>query len=740
MSVPRGSRLDAVLNAFRVALLTQDAAAQRILASGIEDVLVSLRDIGDALQADIDALGPDVQPWQIERLDRLRALEEQALRELDDYGQTLNSLLPVAQTNAAAAGAAAASASVQAVAGQAVVASSFRTLSAPALREIIAATSTGPLRDLLDTFGATGSAVLRQTLLDGIGQGRNARVVGDAIQRAVGVSRQRAQVIARTEILRAGKQANLASFAANANLISGWEWHAFKGPRTCSACLIMDGTEFPTSVTFFPGHPQCRCVGKPILRDYPQPKGQTGRDYLESLPEADQRRLLGNGKYDAWKSGELELDDMVAPRYSDQWGTSYQEASLATSQANAAVRRAGGVAGTPVPTPTPAPASVAPTPRLQSSAVQRSASSPDWVGQYEYPTPDADLTPEMLDARYRIAAGEDPAQFTDVVRAEAYRRSGFDDVPARRKNELEKEIQQIEEDITDALKEWNNYDEFCKKNKSLKKCNMEAQMKAGDKFFRLKDKKRARQDALIDEYNSLVLSQEPPTADVMLATIRDVRPDYGQSTRALSLTGDWNIIGATAIDPAISALQSTRQYFPKEVWDKLVEYTISNNTKTAVVRRGFATLDGSIIALSNLDSNELFRVSMHELWHFAERLYPRVREKEWRFLTSRIKGGEIASEIYANSGEFGIRDDFYSHYAGKIYGDLDIDILRYEFEKRYPDIWPESGLDKLPSNEIGTMAIQQIFRIGGISEGRNSIGFWNDRDYVNFMLRLLLSL
>ena len=737
MSVPRGGRLDAVLNAFRVALLTQDAAAQRILASGIEDVLVSLGDIGDALQAEIDALGPDVQPWQIERLDRLRALEEQALRELDDYGQTLNSLLPVAQTNAVAAGAAAASASVQAVAGQAVVASSFRTLSAPALREIIAATSTGPLRDLLDTFGATGSAVLRQTLLDGIGQGRNARVVGDAIQRAVGVSRQRAQVIARTEILRAGKQANLASFAANANLISGWEWHAFKGPRTCSACLIMDGTEFPTSVTFFPGHPQCRCVGKPILRDYPQPKGQTGRDYLESLPEADQRRLLGNGKYDAWRSGELELDDMVAPRYSDQWGTSYQEASLATSQANAAVRRAGGVAGTPVPTPTPAPASVAPTPRLQSSAVQRSASSPDWVGQYEYPTPDADLTPEMLDARYRIAAGEDPAQFTDVVRADAYRRSGFDDVPARRSKELTNEIQQIEDDVAEAIKKWQDYDSYCAKNKSLKKCSYEAQEKASDKFFRSKDKMRARQDALIAERNSLVLSQEPPTADVMLATIRDVRPDYGQSTRALSLTGDMTIPDAVSIDGMVELFQGNRQYFPIKTWDQIADFTTAKNVRTAKVKRGYADKTRGIITISNDTGVAQNHVSLHELWHFAEYVNPNIRESEMRFLTSRILPNEIPTEIYANSGEFGIKDNFYNHYCGKGYGD---NILQWRDYLNQVQTLDDNAYNALPPNEVGTMAFQQIFRIGKVSEGRNDIRFWNDRDYVNFMLRLLLSL
>ena len=676
MSVPRGGRLDAVLNAFRVALLTQDAAAQRILASGIEDVLVSLGDIGDALQAEIDALGPDVQPWQIERLDRLRALEEQALRELDDYGQTLNSLLPVAQTNAAAAGAAAASASVQAVAGQAVVASSFRTLSAPALREIIAATSTGPLRDLLDTFGATGSAVLRQTLLDGIGQGRNARVVGDAIQRAVGVSRQRAQVIARTEILRAGKQANLASFAANANLISGWEWHAFKGPRTCSACLIMDGTEFPTSVTFFPGHPQCRCVGKPILRDYPQPKGQTGRDYLESLPEADQRRLLGNGKYDAWQSGELELDDMVAPRYSDQWGTSYQEASLATSQANAAVRRASGVAGTPVPTPTPAPASVAPQ-----------------------------VIDPIADARRRIAAGEDPGLFVDTIIDDAL--ATVDDLPIK-----QAALQQAQERFVSAEKAFNNVDKEIREvtaKLNAGKLTYEEQSSLGNRRNRLLADFKKTRDAVSKAKDDLSTARRNtrPTSQTLLRSIRKVMPEYGTSTARMTFS-------KASAPKAVEAFGNASEYFPNALWEYFVSVSEQRAITTNVVRRARfgEDISGLIIDVSGSSKAEKIDTALHELWHLAEYLDVNIVRIEEEFFTRRAKAPNIAKARQIarkiNGSEFGVRDDFIDPYVGKVYRDR--------------------------SYEVATMAMQSLF---GTSAG-TTYDVWGDIDHVRWFLQLLL--
>jgi SPP1 gp7 family putative phage head morphogenesis protein len=659
-----------------VALLTQDAAAQRILASGIDDVLVGLQAIGDALQAEINALGPDVQPWQIERLDRLRALEEQALRELDDYGQTLNSLLPVAQTNAAAAGAAAASASVQAVAGQAVVASSFRTLSAPALREIIAATSTGPLRDLLDTFGATGSAVLRQTLLDGIGQGRNARVVGDAIQRAVGVSRQRAQVIARTEILRAGKQANLASFAANANLISGWEWHAFKGPRTCSACLIMDGTEFPTSVTFFPGHPQCRCVGKPILRDYPQPKGQTGRDYLESLPEADQRRLLGNGKYDAWQSGELELDDMVAPRYSDQWGTSYQEASLATSQANAAVRRASGVAGTPVPTPTPAPASVAPQ-----------------------------VIDPIADARRRIAAGEDPGLFVDTIIDDAL--ATVDDLPIK-----QAALQQAQERFVSAEKAFNNVDKEIREvtaKLNAGKLTYEEQSSLGNRRNRLLADFKKTRDAVSKAKDDLSTARRNtrPTSQTLLRSIRKVMPEYGTSTARMTFS-------KASAPKAVEAFGNASEYFPNALWEYFVSVSEQRAITTNVVRRARfgEDISGLIIDVSGSSKAEKIDTALHELWHLAEYLDVNIVRIEEEFFTRRAKAPNIAKARQIarkiNGSEFGVRDDFIDPYVGKVYRDR--------------------------SYEVATMAMQSLF---GTSAG-TTYDVWGDIDHVRWFLQLLL--
>lgn len=336
MSVP-SSRLERSLTAFRAALIRQDAAAQRQIVRALALAEANLQPLVEALLVEIATLGDDVSPAALRELVTYRALLEQIGVEMTGLGRTTGTLLAAQVPLAAQTGTQAALAAAQAVGG-ARVAVAWNALPAPALRELVGSIAGGPLGELLDTFGPAARDAAERILLDGLTRGPGPRAVGDALQGALGIGRNRAQVIARTEILRAGKQANLASYAANPGAVSGWTWHANKGPRTCSACLLMDGTEFGLDVTFFPGHPQCRCVARPVLRRFPETGRETGREWLARQPEATQRSILGSGAYDAWQAGEVELDDLVTVRRSERWGESYTPSSLRDARARAAGR------------------------------------------------------------------------------------------------------------------------------------------------------------------------------------------------------------------------------------------------------------------------------------------------------------------------------------------------------------------------------------------------------------------
>lgn len=634
MSVPRDTRagaLQQVMATFRTALLAQDVVAQRAILDGLGTVNSRLRTLAQDLQAEIDALGPDVQPWQIERLARYNELMDQIETEVQTFAQTLGSQLPVAQAAAAQVGSAAALAQAQAIAGTARIGARWNQLSAPALREIVASTQVGPLADLLGSFGVDAAAKARAVLIEGIGTGQNARVVGRALEAATGTTRQRAQVIARTEILRAGKSANLQSFAANSDVISGWKWHAFKGPRTCSACLIMDGTEFPTSTTFFPGHPQCRCVAMPILRDYPTPREQTGREYLESLPEDEQRALLGNKKYEAWRNGELELDDMVSPRYSERWGTSYQEASLATAEANAAVRRAGGISGTPTLTPTPAPVTVAPTAR---QIMHHSGLS--------YVTPDDALSPEMLQARRIMSTGEslsdDDATFVGkAIRSESMKRAGVD-IDAIEQKKLK--VAQYESLSTEQMK----YALPCYKDKDGASCQ---------EFERIGKELDALRADIVSTTNKQTVDQQS-----IVSVIKDIDPTFGTSSARINF-------GYIQSQDRVNDINEASKLFPKKIWDQMAEYTNDNPMNVRIADRG--AFDFQQVAIY-LNKDVDIELAQHELWHFAEKIVFNMLPEERKFLKRRSSGEQL-TDIFPGLGrsEVGYKDKFFNHYSGKVY-------------------------------------------------------------------------
>jgi len=79
------------------------------------------------------------------------------------------------------------------------------------------------------------------------------------------------------------------------------------------------------------------CAMIPITKTYaelgidaPEPEfnPQSGREWFEQQDETTQRKILGSGKYDAWKDGKFTLDDIPHKTPSDVWGDSWTPKSL----------------------------------------------------------------------------------------------------------------------------------------------------------------------------------------------------------------------------------------------------------------------------------------------------------------------------------------------------------------------------------------------------------------------------
>lgn len=138
---------------------------------------------------------------------------------------------------------------------------------------------------------------------------------GEFLKTRPNVSRAkwRADMIARTEIIRASQQAHRLVFDQNADIIEGLEWVAFEGDtRTCEVCRDLNGkTEAEVKAMGYefdqPAHPNCRCTRLPKLKSWHDLLGPDAKGMPETLadamayPDGDGGRLWHTPQeFDAW--------------------------------------------------------------------------------------------------------------------------------------------------------------------------------------------------------------------------------------------------------------------------------------------------------------------------------------------------------------------------------------------------------------------------------------------------------
>lgn len=230
-----------------------------------------------------------------------------------------------------------------------------------ALRQLVGHLSDGsPLARLFAELPGDASTRARNALLHGVGRGLSPREIAVQMRHALGGNLARALTIARTETLRAYREASRLSYEANADVVAGWVWHAALDLRSCAACWAMHGSFHPLTETL-DGHPNCRCAMVPWTKSWEdlgvagvpdtRPSIQSGADAFAELTPSQQAAILGPRKLAALQRGDIDLSDLVG-RSSSEWGTMRREVSLKQALANHggprdAVRRLGR------PTPTP---------------------------------------------------------------------------------------------------------------------------------------------------------------------------------------------------------------------------------------------------------------------------------------------------------------------------------------------------------------------------------------------------
>jgi SPP1 gp7 family putative phage head morphogenesis protein len=338
-------RIQQVVANYRQQLNQHDAQAQRTLSDAYKRTLASIQPALDRLYQQIDDKQQAGQAvplsWLYEehRLENIKQLVRSQINHYSGYTQFQVEQL---QRIGVSLGSQSAQAQLQASVPKGVN-WQFGMPDTNAINDLVSASQPGsPLHDLFSTFGSQAADDVAGRLITGITLGQGPRMVARSVADALDIPRARALTIARTEMLRAYRSAALENYKANDDVVGGWIWSASLSPRTCAACIAMNGTKHTLDETL-DSHPNCRCAMVPETKSWSDILGplgistanipdttvdiQSGSDWLDNQDEATQQAILGN-KYSGWSNGDFTLDDLVGTSQSDDWGSSIYVKSL----------------------------------------------------------------------------------------------------------------------------------------------------------------------------------------------------------------------------------------------------------------------------------------------------------------------------------------------------------------------------------------------------------------------------
>jgi SPP1 gp7 family putative phage head morphogenesis protein len=185
-----------------------------------------------------------------------------------------------------------------------------------------------PLSSILSALSADAVSVVRASLINGVVSGQGVREIARGMREALGGNLRRAQVLARTEVLRAYRETSRQTYSANRDVLNGWRWHSALDRRTCAICYAMHGTLHGFNETLN-DHPQGRCVMLPETKSYrelgldiPDDRRpvESGESRFAKLTAEQQQAVLGRGAYERYRAGKLKLPDLVGERVDPKWG------------------------------------------------------------------------------------------------------------------------------------------------------------------------------------------------------------------------------------------------------------------------------------------------------------------------------------------------------------------------------------------------------------------------------------
>ena len=329
--MPVSSLLEDTLERARLRILSEEASQMEYMAKQWLEVESNLNARISVLLQKIStqqAAGETISAARLYKLDEYRTLVAQARAEVLKYQEFAAKTIAEKQTLLVKQGIQDAREEIQARYMDAgVVGAYFDILPAQAVDIMIGMAGDGtPLARLLMKDYPATMLEMTQALIDATATGQNPRETARLMLDAMAGNLDRALTIARTEQLRAYRTASLQQMK-DSGVVKGYVRRCALQDNTCMACIALDGQEYPTD-HMMETHPNCRCFMEPMLEGLGSTAPEDGSKWFARQPEEVQREMMGNTKYEAYRDGKFELNQMAATGRDPEWGPTVRVASL----------------------------------------------------------------------------------------------------------------------------------------------------------------------------------------------------------------------------------------------------------------------------------------------------------------------------------------------------------------------------------------------------------------------------
>ena len=295
------------------------------------DNIQRLEEITQAIE-EAQAAGEDVTALNDYQV-RLAALNEQMARQVTEFAPRATDIASNGQRSAIQLSLDMQESLVRAVAGVPDSVSmsidlNWNRLPVEAITNVVGFAADGsPLAAL---YEAIGPFALDHVTI-GVAQGLNPLQVARRMSKTYEtLAPSRAATIARTEMIRANREAQRQTFEANLSIVKGWSRVSAGDVNVCPVCWALHGDPNPVA-TIVPSHPNCRCTIVPITPTYAElagldpdafdeaPELPTRDEQFAMLTEAQRRQVLGPSRYRMWETG-TSLSDFGRVVPNDLWG------------------------------------------------------------------------------------------------------------------------------------------------------------------------------------------------------------------------------------------------------------------------------------------------------------------------------------------------------------------------------------------------------------------------------------